>query len=137
MFVNWQTHSHTAGFLTAVCTNCHSAILTVPLQDTQTVTATCLFQIHVTCFHRMTIIMQFMSYVLKSLIMKTVAVDVRSSVLPDIGHRTEIWSRKFFHVFWGIVHLLQFIIPTNKFPTYMCIYVCVCVCIYIYIYIYI
>ena len=44
-YVNWQTHSYTAGFLTAVCTNCHSAILTVPLQDTQTVIATYLFQI--------------------------------------------------------------------------------------------
>jgi len=39
-----------ARFLTAVCTNGHYTILTVPLQDTQIVIATYLFQNPVTFF---------------------------------------------------------------------------------------
>jgi hypothetical protein len=43
----------------------------------------------ITCFHHMAINMQYLSYALRSLITNKVAVDVHSSVLPDIGHRTE------------------------------------------------
>ena len=43
-------------------------------------------------FHRMTVNMQYLSYALTSLIMISVSVDVRSSVLPGIGHRTDTCS---------------------------------------------
>jgi hypothetical protein len=121
-YMNWQTHLYKSRFLTAVCTNCNWAILTVSLQDTQTVIATYLFQIPVTCFHLTTIIIQFLSYILRSLIMNTVAVDMCRSVLPDIGYRTETCSRNF------ILYILMYLrcilysllpIPTNARNIYI------------------
>ena len=60
--------------------------------------------------------------------MNTVAVDGRSSVVPVIGHRTQIYSGMFF-IYFDVftVHLVEFIIQSNKCTSY----------IYIYIYIYI
>jgi len=127
--VNWQTHLCKARFLTAVCTKSHLAIRTVPLQDTQIVIATYLFQNPVTCFHHMTINMQYLSYVLTSLIMNKVAVDVRSSEFCDTAHKTEIWSRNFLCILMYILCVMYSLLsrPTNAQHTH----------IYIYIYIYI
>ena len=119
--VNWQTHLCKARFLTAVCTKSHLAIRTVPLQDTQIVIATYLFQNPVTCFHHMTINMQYLSYVLTSLIMNKVAVDVRSSEFCDIGHKTETCSRNVLCILMYILCIMYSLLsrPTNAQHIYI------------------
>ena len=52
--------------------------------------------------------------------MNTVAVDGRSSVVPVIGHRTQIYSGMFF-IYFDVftVHLVEFIIQSNKCTSYI------------------
>jgi tryptophan synthase alpha subunit len=68
----------------------------------------------------MTIIMQYLSYALRSFVMNTVVVDVDGSVLPDVGPRNETYSRDFcMYLDVFTVHLVQFTIQTNKSTIYI------------------
>jgi len=63
----------------------------------------------------MTINTQYLSYALTSLIMNTVAVDVRSSVLPDIGHKTDTCSSNILCILMYLLCILYSLLstPTN------------------------